>query len=94
MLELQNGLLTFMEMLTKDKVDLIKVTLVSITSFQYLQSLVHLLGFSFLIIIFKILFYGLSWTQISCYYLSFFNVSYLISFYSLGLIYYSLIPFN
>ena len=56
MLELQNGLLTFMKMLTKDKVDLIKVTLVSITSFQYLQSLVHLLGFSFLIIIFKILF--------------------------------------
>ena len=50
------GLLTFMEMLTKDKVDLIKVILVSITSFQYLQSLVHLLGFSFLIIIFKILF--------------------------------------
>ena len=41
MLELENGLLIFMEML-------IKVALVSIMSFQYLQSLVHLLGVRFL----------------------------------------------
>ena len=67
MLELENGLLTFMEMLIMDKVDLIKVTLVSIMSFQYLESLIHLLCFRFFIYFFN----WLSWTQISCYNLSF-----------------------
>ena len=74
MLELENGLLTFMEMFIKDKVDLLKVTLDSIMSVQYLQSLVHLFGFRFLIFFFNFHFcgyYGRKFHVIICHSLMF-----------------------